>query len=229
MGKVHIKNYKKHKVGYSQKRTLDIILSLTGLILLSPLMAIISALIIFDSGLPIIFMQKRVGKGKKIFVMYKFRSMVQNAESLQEKYVKLNEAQHPTFKISNDPRLTRIGKKLRKYHLDELPNLFNVLRGDMSIVGFRPPTENELDSYKKEYFKRFEGEAGITSFWTTEIYHKCTFEDWIKSDIKYQKESSIKTDFHIIKKTFTNILKGVWGNIINKYKSIILKNSDGFL
>jgi lipopolysaccharide/colanic/teichoic acid biosynthesis glycosyltransferase len=189
------------------KRFIDVLVSLLVFICGIPIFILVGILIKLNSPGSIIFRQKRVGCNQKIFTFYKFRTMVKDAEKLKEKYKHLNQAVFPTFKIKNDPRLTKIGRFLRKTNLDELPNFINVLKGDMSIVGFRPPTPNEIKHYKKWHFKRFDGKPGITSLWVSDSYHKSTFDNWIKSDIYYNKNCSLKLDLLVIYNTFKMVVK----------------------
>jgi lipopolysaccharide/colanic/teichoic acid biosynthesis glycosyltransferase len=191
------------------KRIIDIVFSLLVLILGIPIFILIAVLIKLESSGPVIFKHTRVGCKEKIFTLYKFRTMVKNAEKLQEKYKHLNKAVFPTFKIKNDPRLTTIGKYLRKTHLDELPNFINVLKGDMSIVGYRAPTPEEIRHYKDWHYKRFKQRPGITSLWVVKNYHRIGFDEWIKSDIHYNENCSLNLDLYIMYKTFEMIIKSI--------------------
>lgn len=191
------------------KRIIDILISLTVLTFGLPLFLLIAVLIKLDSPGPVLFKQKRLGSGKKPFTLYKFRTMVKDADDLKEKYMHLNQAPFPAFKIPDDPRLTKIGGYLRKSHLDELPNFINVLKGDMSIVGFRPPTEDEVQEYAEWHHRRFEGPAGITSLWVVDSYHTTSFDNWMKSDIDYNKKYSLKLDLLVMYCTFKIILKSL--------------------
>ena len=161
------KTYKKEtKILYVFfKRSLDILGSILGLVLLSPIFLIVSALIKIESNGPIFFIQKRVGLNGKEFDMYKFRSMVVNAEELKEKLKNKNEMSGPMFKIKNDPRITKVGKFIRKTSIDELPQLVNVLKGDMSLVGPRPSLPNEVNEFKPWMLRRLDVKPGITCYW----------------------------------------------------------------
>ena len=181
------------------KRLIDIVLSFLGLIFFSPLMALIAILIKLDSSGPAIFSQKRVGKNGKVFTFYKFRTMVVGAEKLKEKYRDLNEANGPVFKIRDDPRFTRIGKILARTGFDELPQLFNILRGEMSFVGPRPlPVEEERKIEPKYRKKRRLVKPGMTSLWVAEGAQHYSFAKWMESDLEYINSCSLKGDFQII-------------------------------
>ena len=180
------------------KRIIDFLMALTALVILLPLFVWIYWKIHRDSKGPAIFTQVRVGKTQEHFVFYKFRTMVEGAEKQFRKVKHLNEADGPVFKISNDPRLTKFGKWLRGKNFDELPQLWNVLKGDMSLVGFRPPVPSEVKKYKKWQMKRFEGKPGITSLWAVKGGHKISFDNWIKMDLWYNQNASLLLDFRIL-------------------------------
>lgn len=183
------------------KRGIDIIGAGSGLILLSPVIAIVACAVKFTSKGPIFFSQKRVGKNGQIFDMYKFRSMVVNAEELKEKLVQKNEMSGPMFKIKDDPRVTKVGKFIRKTSLDELPQLWNVLKGDMSLVGPRPSLPKEVAQFEKWMYKRLSVKPGLTCFWQVSGRNNIDFEDWMKLDIKYVDERNIWIDIKLIFKT----------------------------
>ncbi|MEW5821155.1 MAG: sugar transferase, partial [Cyanobacteriota bacterium] len=164
------KNYDMKKKNYFQwilKRFFDIFASFIGLIFISPLLLVIAILIKLDSEGPVFFKQKRVGYLGETFSMYKFRTMKVNADKELEKLKALNQTNEGMFKLFNDPRVTKVGKFLRKYSLDELPQLYNVLKGEMSLVGPRPPIVKELETYKPSHFVRFSSLPGITGMWQT--------------------------------------------------------------
>jgi len=184
------------------KRLIDILGSLIGLIILSPLLFIIAILIKVESKGPIIFSQKRVGLNKKEFKMYKLRSMVCNAEELKDKLKDKNEMSGPMFKIKDDPRITKIGKFIRKTSIDELPQLINVLKGDMSLVGPRPSLPNEVKEFEPWMLKRFEVKPGLTCYWQVMGRNAIDFENWMKLDIEYVNERSFWLDIKLILKTF---------------------------
>ncbi len=184
------------------KRVIDIIGSFTGLVLLSPILIIVGILIKFESKGPIVFTQKRVGKDGKEFDMYKLRSMVVNAEEIKEKLKEQNEMSGPMFKIKDDPRITSIGKFIRKTSIDELPQLVNVLKGDMSLVGPRPSLPNEVKEFETWMLKRLNVKPGLTCYWQVMGRNNIDFEDWMKLDVKYVNERSFWLDIKLIFKTF---------------------------
>lgn len=189
------------------KRVMDIILSLTAIICLSPVLLLIAILIKLDSKGPVLFEQERIGYKKKRFNMYKFRSMVVDAEAQFEKVKTLNETNHIMFKSKDDPRITRVGKFLRKSSLDELPQLFNILKGDMSIVGPRPPLERELLNYEKWHHVKFLRPQGLTGLWQVSGRSEITdFDDVIHLDYQYNKNWNILFDMKIILKTIPVVL-----------------------
>lgn len=184
------------------KRLIDIVLSLCGLIILSPLLIIVAILIGLESKGNVIFVQDRVGINGKIFKMYKFRSMVCNAEELKRELLIQNEMSGPMFKMKNDPRITKVGRVIRKTSIDELPQLFNVLKGDMSLVGPRPSLPNEVDEFEDWMMKRLSVKPGLTCFWQVSGRNNIEFEDWMKMDIKYIEERNIFVDLKLIFRTF---------------------------
>lgn len=184
------------------KRIMDVIVSSIGLILLSPLLIIVSILIKLESKGPIIFSQKRVGVNGQSFNMYKFRSMVVNAEELKKNLQHKNEMSGPMFKIKDDPRITEIGKFIRKTSIDELPQLFNVLKGDMSLVGPRPSLPDEVKEFETWMLERLEVKPGLTCYWQVMGRNEIDFEDWMKLDIRYVREKNIWIDIKLIFRTF---------------------------
>ena len=184
------------------KRFIDVVGSLFGLILLSPIIILVGILIKLESKGPIIFSQKRVGLNGKKFNMYKLRSMVSNAEELKEKLSDKNEMSGPMFKMKDDPRITRVGKFIRKTSIDELPQLFNVLKGDMSLVGPRPSLPKEVKEFEPWMLKRLDVKPGITCYWQVMGRSSIGFEEWMKLDIKYVDERSFWLDIKLIFKTF---------------------------
>lgn len=184
------------------KRIIDVVCATLGLIILSPLFLIISFLIkLEDKDGPVIFKQYRVGKDGKLFYMYKFRSMVANAEELKAKLMKKNEATGPVFKMKHDPRVTKIGKFIRKTSIDELPQLFNVLKGDMSLVGPRPPLPDEVAKYTPYERQRISVTPGLTCYWQVSGRSSLSFDEWVDLDIKYIHERSLRVDIKLILKT----------------------------
>ena len=184
------------------KRLMDITLSAIGLIILSPILLVVAILIKIDSKGPIFFKQKRVGLYGKEFDMYKFRSMVVNAEELKEKLEKQNEMSGPMFKIADDPRITKLGKFIRKTSIDELPQLWNVIKGDMSLVGPRPSLPKEVAQFEPWMEERFKVKPGLTCYWQVGGRNNIDFENWMKLDIKYVKERTLAIDIMLIFKTF---------------------------
>ena len=184
------------------KRLIDILGALIGLILLSPILVILGILIKLESKGPIIFSQKRVGVNGKEFNMYKLRSMVCNAEELKEKFEDKNEMSGPMFKIKDDPRITKVGKFIRKTSIDEIPQLMNVLKGDMSLVGPRPSLPKEVKEFEPWMLKRLEVKPGLTCYWQVMGRNNIDFENWMKLDIKYINERSFYLDIKLIFKTF---------------------------
>ena len=184
------------------KRIIDIIGSLAGLIFLSPLFLIVAILIkLEDPKGKVFFSQERNGKYPATFKMYKFRSMVHNAEELLEKLKDQNEQTGPVFKIKEDPRITRVGKFIRKTSIDELPQLFNVLRGDMSLVGPRPPIPREVEQYTTYQMQRLGVKPGLTCLWQVGGRNSVDFDGWVELDIEYIKNRSLWLDIKLIIKT----------------------------
>lgn len=184
------------------KRLFDVICSISAIILLSPILIITSILIKADSKGPVLFKQKRCGKDGKEFTMYKFRSMVVNAEDMLKDLLDKNEQTGPVFKIKEDPRVTRIGKFIRRTSIDELPQLFNILKGDMSIVGPRPPLPREVKQYDSYQRLRLSVKPGLTCYWQVMGRDSIGFDKWVELDIKYIMERSIWVDLSLIFKTF---------------------------
>lgn len=193
---------------YFIKRMMDIFCSFIGLVFLSPLFLVVSILIKAESKGPVFYVQKRVGINGKEFKIYKFRSMCDDADKQLESLAHLNEREGPAFKLTNDPRITKIGEFLRKSCIDELPQLFNVLRSDMSIVGPRPPLTTEVEQYTPYQKRRLEAKPGLTCYWQISD-REVTFNEWVKMDLKYIKEKSIISDIKIIFKTFISLFKSV--------------------
>lgn len=184
------------------KRIIDVLLSLVGLLILSPVLVIVSILIRAESKGNVIFVQERIGLNGKTFKMYKFRSMVCNAEELKKDLMKDNEMEGPMFKMKNDPRITRVGRFIRRTSIDELPQLFNVLKGDMSLVGPRPSLPSEVEKFEEWMMKRLSVKPGLTCFWQVSGRNNIGFEEWMKLDIKYIQERSMLLDLKLIFKTF---------------------------
>jgi len=190
------------------KRALDIVASSLGLLILAPLFAVISMAIIIDNPGSVYFKQKRVGKNGRIFDFYKFRSMVANAEELKAELAAANEAEGPVFKIKYDPRVTKLGAFLRKYSIDELPQLYNVLKGDMSLVGPRPPIPREVEGYGDWEWRRLEVTPGLTCIWQVSGRSNISFDKWIELDVYYIENWSLWLDLRILLQTIPAVLKG---------------------
>ena len=186
------------------RRGQDILLSLFALIVLWPIMLIVALAVWIDSpeASPI-FAQERVGRDGKVFRFYKFRSMVPNAEEKLKELLDQNEMEGPAFKIKDDPRITRVGKFIRKTSLDELPQLWNILKGDMSIVGPRPPLPREVAEYTEYEMQRLLVTPGLTCYWQIQPHRNdLTFDEWVALDVQYIQESSFFGDWKIILMTF---------------------------
>ena len=192
----------KSKIYLIAKRITDIVCSLAGLIVLSPILLITAIAIKMDSKGPIFFKQDRVGKDERIFSMYKFRSMVVNAEELKKSLEKENEMSGPMFKIKKDPRITRVGRFIRKTSIDELPQLINVLKGDMSLVGPRPSLPKEVEAFEPWMKERLTVLPGLTCIWQVSGRNNIPFKEWMELDIKYVRERSYLLDLKLIFKTF---------------------------
>ena len=191
------------------KRLLDILASSILLILLAPMLLIVAMLIKFDSPGPVFFVQERVGLNKRKFRMYKFRTMVANAEKKQLDLEKLNEADGPVFKIKEDPRITRLGKYLRKASIDELPQLLNVLKGDMSLVGPRPLPIRDYQGFDQDWLRRrFSVRPGITCLWQINGRSSTTFRRWMELDMQYIDNWSLWLDLKILAKTLPAVFAG---------------------
>lgn len=197
---------KKDKLYEGIKRSMDVVGALCGLIVLMPLYIVIAILIKIDSKGPVIFSQERVGMDGRRFKMYKFRSMVINAEELKERLKEQNERKGPMFKIKEDPRVTKIGKFIRKTSIDELPQLINVLKGEMSIVGPRPSLPKEVMQFEDWMMERLEVKPGLTCYWQVQGRDDIGFKEWMKLDIKYVRERNLVLDIKLILKTFTVLL-----------------------
>lgn len=184
------------------KRVMDVSASFIGLILLSPLLLLVAiAIKIEDPKGSVFFAQERCGKNNKKFSMYKFRSMVSNAEELLNELKEENEMDGPVFKIKEDPRITKVGKFIRKTSIDELPQLFNVLSGEMSLVGPRPPIPDEVAQYNDYQKQRLLVKPGLTCIWQVSGRNSIGFDEWIEMDLEYIKTRSLFLDIKLIFKT----------------------------
>ncbi|MFN3637767.1 MAG: sugar transferase [Chloroherpetonaceae bacterium] len=190
------------------KRVMDFTISLTLLALSLPLILVISILIKLDSPGPIIYRQRRVGKDGRLFWCYKFRSMYVDAEKRKQELEAMNEASGPIFKIKNDPRVTRIGRFIRKYSIDEIPQLVNVLLGQMSLVGPRPGTPDELVRYENWHKRRLKVQQGITGLWQVSGRSNLSFNEMVILDLYYSENASVMLDINIILRTIPAVLFG---------------------
>jgi len=190
------------------KRLFDIVISCLGLIVLFPFFIVVAAVIKLNSKGPIIFVQNRTGKDGKEFRFYKFRSMVHEAENLKDKVRSLSEVEGPIFKIKKDPRITKLGRFLRKSSIDELPQLFNVLKGDMSLIGPRPPLPEEVGQYTPHQMQRLSVLPGITCLWQISGRSEVSFYEWIELDIYYIEHRSFLLDLKILIRTIPVVLGG---------------------
>lgn len=190
------------------KRVADIVLATLGLVVTAPLMLLIAIAIKGESAGPILFPQVRVGRDGRLFTLYKFRSMAPDADEHKARLRNLNEASGPIFKIRDDPRLTRVGRWLRRLSIDELPQLWNVIKGEMSLVGPRPPVPSEVDEYKAWHRKRLLVEPGMTGLWQVSGRSELTFDEMVMLDLFYAENWSLWLDFKIIVRTIPTVLRG---------------------
>ncbi len=186
----------------------DRLFTLVGLVLLSPFMLAISLLIKLTSRGPILFTQERCGLNGRKFIMFKFRTMVDNADQMKDILLEKNEMDGPAFKITNDPRLTKVGNVLRKFSLDEFPQLFNVLKGDMALVGPRPPLPREVSQYDPWQRRKLSMKPGLTCLWQINGRNNINFEKWMKMDLEYIDNWSLWLDTKILFKTIPAV---IWG------------------
>ena len=174
-----------------------------------PVLLLFGLLVYLTSKGPILFKQERVGLHGRKFYQFKLRSMVSNAEQIKDQFSHLNEQRGPIFKIKNDPRLTSVGKFMRKYSIDELPQLFNILLGSMTLIGPRPPVPSEVKEYKDIHHRRLSMKPGITGLWQVSGRNTIhNFEEWVKLDLEYIDNWSFLMDFRIAVKTVSTVLSG---------------------
>lgn len=191
------------------KRIMDILGAGVGLILLSPLLIAVALAIIIEDGRPFLFRQQRVGLNGRVFPFYKFRSMYRNAEAIRQTLMEQNESQDGViFKMKYDPRVTRVGRFIRRFSIDELPQLFNVITGDLALVGPRPPLPSEVAEYALEDRKRLHVKPGLTCFWQIQGRSDIPFKDQVRLDLQYIQSQSILTDIWILLKTIPAVLTG---------------------
>jgi len=190
------------------KRTFDVILATTGLIALSPLLALLAVLTRLTSHGPALYRQTRCGRGGQLFTLYKFRSMVTDADNLRPELEPMNQLDGPAFKLADDPRCTPLGDFLRKYSLDELPQFWNILRGDMSLVGPRPPLPEEVEKYEPWQTRRLMVTPGLTCLWVLEGRNELPFDRWVELDLEYIDNRSFWLDLKILFRTIPLVLSG---------------------
>ena len=190
------------------KRIFDVALSFTALVVFSPVLLCIAAMIRVTSPGPVLFRQTRCGLGGRRFMLYKFRSMINNAEQMRAELHQLNELDGPVFKISEDPRITTVGRWLRRFSLDELPQLWNILRGDMSFVGPRPAVPEEVEQYEDWQRRRLRMRPGLTCTWVLEGRNHIDFKRWMQLDLTYIDNWSLWLDFKIFLRTIPIVLSG---------------------
>jgi exopolysaccharide biosynthesis polyprenyl glycosylphosphotransferase len=196
------------ELGLLLKRGMDILLAGLTLVLLAPLLVLIAAAVKLDSRGPVLYFSERIGKKGRVFRCIKFRTMVYDAEKRRADVMHMNERDGVLFKIANDPRITRLGRLLRKYSLDELPQFLNVLRGDMSIVGPRPPLASEVREYKLSHLRRLDVMPGITGLWQVQARQDPSFDNYISLDVTYVDHWSIWLDLKILVRTVAVVLAG---------------------
>ncbi|MDE1154113.1 MAG: sugar transferase [Acidobacteriaceae bacterium] len=193
---------------FMAKRVIDVLLSASALLVLSPLLLVIAVLVRLDSSGSVFYGAERIGRKGRVFRCYKFRSMVANADKMKAEIEHLNQRKDVLFKIENDPRVTNFGKRLRKYSLDELPQFFNVLKGDMSLVGPRPPLASEVAKYDIAHLRRLDVLPGMTGLWQVEARQDPSFDSYISLDTAYVENWSLILDARILARTISVVLQG---------------------
>ena len=196
------------ELGLVFKRVFDTVFSTLALVALSPLLVAIAIAVKLDSPGPVFYTSERIGKKGVVFHCIKFRTMVRDAETRRAEVMHMNERDDVLFKISDDPRVTRLGRFLRKYSLDELPQFFNVLRGDMSIVGPRPPLAGEVRKYDLNHLRRLDVTPGITGLWQVQGRRDPSFASYVSLDVTYIDNWSVWLDFKIILRTIAVVFAG---------------------
>lgn len=202
-----VKTRKNFSPYFAVKRIADVVLSIIALVFLSPLFLIVAVAIKWDSPGPVFYSQERVGENGKTFKLYKFRSMYVDADKKLCELKKLNKREGPAFKISDDPRVTKVGKFIRATCIDELPQLINILKGEMSIVGPRPPLPEEVEHYSSYQLQRLQAQPGLTCYWQVHKEEASTFDDWVAMDLQYIEKQCISIDIRLILSTFGVIVK----------------------
>ncbi len=198
----------RNKANAQVKRIFDILIALTALILFSPFFLITAIAIKLDTPGPVFYKQTRVGKRGKLFSCYKFRSMIVGADAKKKELMTKNEADEIVFKIRHDPRITRVGRVIRKLSIDELPQLINVLQGNMSIVGPRPPVPGEVENYQYAYYYRLDVTPGITGLQQVKGRSDISFKLWVQLDLEYIQKQSFWEDIKIILMTIPAVIRG---------------------
>jgi len=196
------------KISRALKRLIDVVGSLIFLILFSPIYLVASIAILIEDGRPLFYNQIRVAKKGRLFKMYKFRSMYKNADNMKASLAQENMTGGVIFKIKKDPRITHTGRILRKFSIDELPQLWNVFKGDLSLVGPRPPVPSEVDEYNPRDFKRLQVKPGLTCTWQVSGRSDLDFEQQVNLDLEYIKDHSIIRDIILLLKTIPAVLTG---------------------
>jgi exopolysaccharide biosynthesis polyprenyl glycosylphosphotransferase len=198
----------RNKITEKIKRAFDIVISLAAIIFFAPIMLFTTLVIKLDSPGPVLFRQVRVGKWGKQFYCFKFRSMYIDAEARKQELMSFNEADEVVFKIRKDPRITRVGRIIRKISVDELPQLFNVLNGEMSLVGPRPPLPIEVEKYHFDHRRRLEATPGITGLQQVSGRSELDFKRWVELDLQYIEQQSLWKDIEIMLKTIPAVITG---------------------
>jgi exopolysaccharide biosynthesis polyprenyl glycosylphosphotransferase len=196
------------ELGLIFKRVFDTVFSALALIVLLPLLLAVAIAVKLDSPGPVFYISERIGKKGLVFRCYKFRTMVRDADKRRAEILHMNERDGVLFKVANDPRITRMGRFLRKYSLDELPQFFNVLRGDMSVVGPRPPLAGEVSKYELSHLRRLDVMPGITGLWQVQGRQDPSFAGYVSLDVTYIDNWSIWLDFKIILRTIGVVIAG---------------------
>jgi lipopolysaccharide/colanic/teichoic acid biosynthesis glycosyltransferase len=197
------------RAAQAAKRSLDVVLSLAGLIVLAPLLLLLAGLVAATSPGPILYEWRVLGRHARPFRGYKFRTMVANADELKDRFLDSNEMTGPVFKMRHDPRVTRVGRWMRKFSLDELPQLWSVLRGDMSLVGPRPPGPHEFERFAPWQRGKLAVTPGITCLWQVNGRSEITdFDEWMRLDLEYIRRWSLWLDMKILVRTLPAVLRG---------------------
>jgi exopolysaccharide biosynthesis polyprenyl glycosylphosphotransferase len=196
------------ELGFMIKRAFDLVFSVCALIVMLPFFAVIAIAIKLDSPGPVFYLSERIGKKGRVFRCTKFRTMVADAETRKTDILHMNERDDVLFKVANDPRITQLGRFLRKYSLDELPQFWNVLRGEMSVVGPRPPLGSEVMKYQLSHLRRLDVMPGITGLWQVQGRQDPSFASYVSLDVNYIDNWSIWLDFKIMVRTLHVVIAG---------------------